>query len=79
MKLNVPKPVAAYLAPEEAKDAEKLALCFTDDGTVHDEEEDHHEWQTCPEMAQRRRNRLRRFDLARSCPVWRRETVGAWS
>ena len=42
MKLNVPEPVAAYLAAEEAKDAAKLALCFTDDGTVRDEEEDHH-------------------------------------
>ena len=42
MKLNVPEPVAAYLAAEEAKDAEKLALCFTDDGTVVDEGEDHH-------------------------------------
>ena len=42
MKLNVPDPVAAYLAAEEAKDAEKLALCFTEDGTVRDEEEDHH-------------------------------------
>jgi nuclear transport factor 2 (NTF2) superfamily protein len=42
MKLNVPEPVAAYLAAEEAKDADKLALCFTEDGTVHDEEEGHH-------------------------------------
>jgi hypothetical protein len=41
MKLNVPEPVAAYLAAEEAKDAEKLALCFTDDGAVLDEGEDH--------------------------------------
>jgi hypothetical protein len=32
MKLNVPEPVAAYLAAEAAKDVEKLALCFTDDG-----------------------------------------------
>lgn len=42
MKLDVPEPVAAYLAAEEAKDAEKLALCFSDDGTVRDEEEVHH-------------------------------------
>ena len=42
MKLNVPEPVAAYLAAEEAKDAEKLAFCFTDDGTIRDEGEDHH-------------------------------------
>ena len=41
-KLNVPEPVAAYLAAEEAKNAEKLSLCFTDDGTVRDEGEDHH-------------------------------------
>jgi hypothetical protein len=39
MKLDLPEPVAAYLAAEEAKDAEKLALCFSDDGTVSDEEE----------------------------------------
>jgi hypothetical protein len=42
MKVNVPEPVAVYLAAEEAKDAEKLALCFTDDGTVRDEEEEYH-------------------------------------
>lgn len=42
MKLNLPEPVAAYLAAEEAKDAEKLALCFTDDGTVRDEQEEYH-------------------------------------
>src|SRR5262245_10366080 len=41
MKLNVPEPVAAYLAAEEVKDAEELALCFTEDGTVRDEGEDH--------------------------------------
>jgi hypothetical protein len=42
MKVNVPEPVAAYLAAEEAKDAEKLALCFTEHGTVRDEGEEHH-------------------------------------
>jgi ketosteroid isomerase-like protein len=42
MKLDVTEPVAAYLAAEEVKDAEKLALCFSDDGTVRDEEEVYH-------------------------------------
>ena len=37
MALNVPEPVAAYLAGEEAKDADALSRCFTEDGTVHDE------------------------------------------
>ena len=37
MTLTVPGPVAAYLAAEEAKDAEQLSLCFTTDGLVHDE------------------------------------------
>ncbi len=37
MTLNVPEPVAAYLAAEEAKDADALSRCFTEDGTVHDE------------------------------------------
>ena len=39
--LNVPEPVAAYFAAEEAKDAEKLSLCFIEDGTVHDEGRDY--------------------------------------
>jgi SnoaL-like domain len=42
MKLEVPEPVAAYLAAEESKDAEKLALCFSEDGMVRDEEELYH-------------------------------------
>jgi hypothetical protein len=42
MKLDMPEPVAAYLAAEEIKDAQKLALCFTDDGTVCDEGQIHH-------------------------------------
>jgi SnoaL-like domain len=42
MKLDVPEPVAAYLAAEELKDAEKLALCFSDDGSVRDEGEVYH-------------------------------------
>ncbi len=41
MKLNVPEPVAAYFAAEEAKDAVKLSLCFADAGTVHDEGKDY--------------------------------------
>lgn len=39
--LNVPEPVAAYFAAEKAKDAEKLSLCFIEDGTVHDEGRDY--------------------------------------
>ena len=48
--LNVPAPVAAYFAAEEVKDAEKLSLCFIEDGTVHDEGRDYrgreaiHQW-----------------------------------
>jgi hypothetical protein len=41
MMLNVPEPVATYFAAEEAKDAEKLSLCFIEDGTVHDEGRDY--------------------------------------
>jgi ABC-type maltose transport system permease subunit len=37
MALDVPEAVAAYLAAEEAKDADALSRCFTEDGTVHDE------------------------------------------
>ena len=37
MALNVPEPVAAYLAAEEAKGADALSRCFTEDGTAHDE------------------------------------------
>jgi hypothetical protein len=37
MALNVPEPVAAYLAAEEAKDPDSLSRCFTEDGIVHDE------------------------------------------
>jgi ketosteroid isomerase-like protein len=42
MALNVPEPVAAYLAAEEAKDADALSRSFTEDGTVHDEGQDCH-------------------------------------
>ena len=42
MALNVPEPVAAYLAAEEAKGADALSRCFTEDGTVHDEGQDYY-------------------------------------
>jgi uncharacterized protein (TIGR02246 family) len=41
MALDVPKPVAEYLAAEEAKDADALSRSFTEDGTVHDEGQDY--------------------------------------
>ena len=37
MAIDVREPVAAYLAAEEAMDADALSRCFTEDGTVHDE------------------------------------------
>src|ERR1700704_3150335 len=37
MAIDVPDPVAASLADDEAKDADALSRCFTEDGTVHDE------------------------------------------
>jgi ketosteroid isomerase-like protein len=42
MALDVPEAVAEYLAAEEAKDADALTSCFTEDGTVHDEGQDYH-------------------------------------
>jgi hypothetical protein len=36
MALDVPEAAAEYLAAEEAKDADALASCFTEDGTVHE-------------------------------------------
>ena len=42
MPLDMPEPVAEYLAAEEAKDADALSRCFTEDGTVHDEGRDYH-------------------------------------
>jgi uncharacterized protein (TIGR02246 family) len=42
MALAMPGPVAAYLAAEQAKDADALSRCFTEDGTVHDEGQDYH-------------------------------------
>src|SRR5260370_40742261 len=41
MILDAPEPIAAYLAAEEAKDADALSRCFTEDGTVHDEGRDY--------------------------------------
>jgi hypothetical protein len=42
MALDVPGPIAAYLAAEEAKDADALSRCFTEDGTVHGERQNYH-------------------------------------
>jgi ketosteroid isomerase-like protein len=41
MTLDIPEPVAAYLAAEETKDADALSRCFTEDGTVRDEGQDY--------------------------------------
>jgi hypothetical protein len=41
MALNVPEPVALYLAAEAAKDPDAVSHCFTEDGTVHDEGRDY--------------------------------------
>ena len=41
MALDVPEPVAAYLAAEEAKDVDALSRCFTEDTTVHDDGRDY--------------------------------------
>ena len=42
MALDVPEPVAEYVAADEAKDADALSRCFTEDGTVHHEGQDYH-------------------------------------
>ena len=42
MALDVPEPIAEYLAAEEAKDADALSRCFTEDGTVHGGGQDYH-------------------------------------
>ena len=42
MALDVPEPIAEYLVAEEAKDADALSRCFTEDGAVHDEGHDYH-------------------------------------
>ncbi|HET9378621.1 MAG TPA: nuclear transport factor 2 family protein [Chthoniobacterales bacterium] len=41
MSLKLPKPVAIYLAAEQAKNIDMLALCFADDAIVHDEGRDY--------------------------------------
>ena len=41
MQVELPGPVAAYLAAEKAKDADMLASCFADDALVHDEGRDY--------------------------------------
>ena len=41
MALDVPRPVARYLAAEAAKDAEAISCCFTEDGSVCDEGRDY--------------------------------------
>ena len=41
MSLNVPEPVATYLAAEKAKDVDMLAKCFAADAVVHDEGREH--------------------------------------
>ena len=82
MALDVPEPVAAYLAAEEAKDADALSSCFTDDGIVHDEGQDYRGREAIPEKetrggheipippaADQRSNAWRQSD--RTCPTHR--------
>jgi len=37
MSINLPRPIAAYFAAQNAGDAGALAQCFANDGVVHDE------------------------------------------
>jgi len=37
MSINLPRPIAAYFAAQNAADAGALAQCFAHDGVVHDE------------------------------------------
>ena len=39
--MNLPEPVAAYLAAETAKEADAQSLLFTEDSSVHDENNDY--------------------------------------
>ena len=39
--INLPGPVATYLAAEKAKDAERLGECFREDAVVRDEGREH--------------------------------------
>ncbi len=41
MSLELPKPVATYLAAVKARDADMLALCFAEDAVVRDEDREH--------------------------------------
>ena len=41
MNVNVPDPVATYLAAEKAKDTQKLSECFREDAIVRDEGREH--------------------------------------
>ena len=41
MSIQVPRPVADYLAAEKAKDADALARCFANEAVVHDEGRTH--------------------------------------
>jgi ketosteroid isomerase-like protein len=41
MSIELPAPIAAYLATVNAKDTSKLADCFADDAVVHDEARDY--------------------------------------
>lgn len=40
--LDLPEPVAAYLAADQAKDPDLLATCFAADAWVHDEAHDYY-------------------------------------
>jgi ketosteroid isomerase-like protein len=41
MALELPGPVAAYLAADKAKDLDLIARCSADDALVHDEDHDY--------------------------------------
>jgi hypothetical protein len=38
--MKLPRPIAAYIAAANARDAEACAACFTDDAVVRDEDRD---------------------------------------
>ena len=41
LMLTLLRPIPAYLAAEQAEDAEHLSLCFAEDGLLHDEGRDY--------------------------------------
>jgi len=41
MKLDLPEPIASYLAADKTNDGPLLARCFTPDARVHDEAHDY--------------------------------------